>query len=673
MGLKRSGVAKLGSNKPIVASKESDIQLINATTTLSIGVGKRYFNDSRFNLDFIRTANRDIFLNSYLPGGSNNGRTLEFTGGLDTATAKLERRELPGLGSAKPFDVIELTSGTIASDVDVFLAIEDRARGVGRYSTTVGGGRGSIPVSVVALTNGERLLGGIAITTAVKGNDLILSSGPGVERSTTDRDSFTLVNRTSSYVNIQNGDDAVIGGFGSDYFGSKSYDELYDLSSEKQSSKSSARGTKLFIGGSSNDVLDGGADADYLVGDRFNGYELYWKTSNPFDSLPPSSPWASQATFLSNYQRVLPNGVGDRLTGVTVKTLSSGAVTSRTPYSLWMPGNDVIRGYEGNDFIFGDDNAINNLAQLKVLKDNITGVNPSDLDKYGPINASNFNSVRLGADFIDAGEGNDEIHAGFGSDAIIGGGGSDLIDLGAQVAVKGYTPFFGPKVAYGDHAFWNGSEWQSDPSTKAPDVFIIGALYTQESDIQASKSDAFLNYSQSSSIRESIESFENQWKTYDRLVKLIPKLDVISKVVNGGISAIKALFPAPKPFAIVGDSRPKANDTITVIKDFDPFDQLTFSLFKGEQYEARKTTNLTLSSDTSNPLLGNIQGKRGTIIEVRGDAGTVYNRVFLEGYESGLVSLKTESTADATFYTLGGRDYGDILDANGKAVFGNVF
>jgi len=655
----------LGSDTPIVARNERELKLINAATTLAIGVKSRYFNETRFLTSSI-TNKRDVFLNSYLEGGSKNGQVIEFQS-LDVATVKLLRRVIDGTRSSKPFDVIEFTPGVNSTDLDVFLSVGDTVRGVARYFRTIQGG-----FSEQVRTSGEQFLGGIAIKTGEKGNDLILSSGPGAERSNTSTDSFTLVNRTSSYVNIQDGDDAVIGGFGRDYFGSRSVAEIDSLSSEKRFSTSNARGSKLFIGGSSGDVLDGGADPDYLVGDRFNGYELYLKASNLSDLLPISSPWSNQSKYLEAYQSILPAGVGDRLTGLTVKTLSTGLVTSSQPYSLWMPGNDVIRSYEGKDIVFGDDNAINNLAQLKILKDNITGVNPSDPDKYGAINANNFNSVRLGADFIDAGGGNDEIYAGFGSDAIIGGGGSDFIDIGAQVAVKGYTPFFGPKVVYGDRAFWNGSEWKSDPDTKAPDVFIVGALYTRESELQASNSQASLNFSQSSSIRESVESFESEWKTYGKVLGLIPKIGVVAKVVDGVIALTKALFPAPKPFPIAGESVPKANDALTVIKDFDQFDQLTFSLAKGEQYEIKKT-NLTLSDDPSNPLLGRIQNKKGTIIEVRGDAGTTYNRIFLEGYDSGLVSLKTESTGTATFYTLGGRDFGDILDANGTAVYGDVF
>ncbi len=662
--------SNLGLDKPIVARNEGELRLTNAATTLAIGVKSRYFNETRFLTSSI-TNKRDIFLNSYLEGGSKNGQVIEFQS-LDVATVKLLRRVIEGTGSTKPFDVIEFAPGNISTDLDVFLAVGDTVRGVARYFTLFGGSSKSAPTSVVASTSGEQFLGGIAIKTGDKGNDLILSSGPGAERSTTSDNSFTLVNRTSSYVDIQDGDDAVIGGFGADYFGSRSFAEIAALSSEKRSSTSSARGSKLFIGGSSDDVLDGGADADYLVGDRFNGYELYLKASNLSSLLPFSSPWSNQSKYLEAYQSILPTGVGDRLTGLTVEILSSGSVKSRTPYSLWMPGNDVIRSYEGKDIIFGDDNAIDNLAQLKILKDNITGVNPSEPDKYGAINANNFNSVRLGADFIDAGGGNDEIYAGFGSDAVIGGGGSDFIDIGAQVAVKGYTPFFGPKVVYGDRAFWNGSEWKSDPGTKAPDVFIVGSLYTRESELQASNSQASLNFSQSSSIRESVESFEAEWKAYGKVLGLIPKIGVVAKVVDGVIAFTKALFPAPKPIPIAGESVPKANDALTVIKDFDQFDQLTFSLAKGEQYEIKKT-NLTLSDDPSNPLLGKIQNKNGTIIEVRGDAGTTYNRIFLEGYDSGLVSLNTESTGAATFYTLGGRDFGDILDANGTAVYGDVF
>ena len=657
--------SNLGSDKPVVARNKQELQLINASTTLDIGVASRYLDDSDFFPSSIAKSSR-IFLNSYLEGGSNNGKSLEFKQ-LDVPRVKLLRSVLDGVSSSKPFDIIKFTPGNRSSDLDVFLAVGDTVRGIARYFRTIRGG-----FSEQIQTSGEQFLGGIAIKTGGRGNDLILSSGPGAERSNTSTDSYTLVNRTSSFVDIQNGDDAVIGGFGKDYIGSRSFAELDALSSEKRSMISNSKGSKFFIGGSSSDVLDGGTASDYLVGDRFNGYELYLKSSNFSSLLPATSPWSSQSKYLQTLQSKLSAGVGNQLTGLTVETLSTGFVTSRKPYSLWMPGNDVIRSYEGNDIVFGDDNAVDNLAQLKVLKDNITGVNPSDPDKYGAINSNNFNSVKLGADFIDVGAGNDEVYAGFGSDAIIGGSGADFIDTGAQVVVKGYTPFFGPKVVFGDRAFWNGSEWKSDPDSKAPDIFIVGALYTRETEIQASNSQAFLNFSQSSSIRETVEDFENEWKSYGKVLGHIPKIGVVAKVADVAITLIKTLFPAPKPLPIAGESVPKANDALTVIKDFDPYDQLTFSLAMGEQYEIKKT-NLTLAGDPSNPLLGKIQNKRGTIIEVRGDAGTAYNRIFLEGYDSGLVSLKTEETRDAIFYTLGGRDFGDITDAGGNAVYGGVF
>lgn len=653
----RLGTAKVGSDKKIVAPTEARLSAINATTTVKADVVTTFLTNGDNPGPTFR--GREIFLNQYYQPGGSQTTPPSFSAITGPVNLIAERKRVAGTGVDKPFDVIEFSNTAItpAASSNIFLAITDFVRGnAGVFLDKTAEVVNAPPVPY----NGDRFLGGIAITTGNKGHDLIIPSGPGL-RTNRGGPFFSLVNRSSAFVNIGNGDDAIIGGYEPDYFGSKAYSELYSLKSPTTASTSAALGTKFFVGGSYHDVLDGGLDSDYLIGDRFNGYELYFPLG--VASAIPST-WDKQKKALSAYQPEINDGLGNSLTGTTIK--------GRT-YSLWMPGNDVIRSHAGNDLVFGDDNALDNLAQLKVLKDNITGIDPSDPDKYGSISGENYNSIKLGADFIDAGEGNDEIHAGFGSDAIIGGGGADIIDIGAQVAVAGYTPFFGPKVVYGDNATWNGSTWASDLASKSPDIFIVGSLYTRESEISSSNSDANLNYDSFKSIRQNIEAFEKDFKEVKGVLKLIPKIGTVAKVVDAGISILKAIFPDPKPFSLVGESRPKANDAITVIKDFDAFDQITFSLPIGEKYEERVVTNFSLSTDNSNPLLGVIDRKPGTVIEVRGDVGTVYDRIFLEGYTGGLVGLKRESTPNATLYTLGGRDFRDILNENGSPVYGDVF
>lgn len=101
--------------------------------------------------------------------------------------------------------------------------------------------------------------------------------------------------------------------------------------------------------------------------------------------------------------------------------------------------------------IYGDDNTINhNLYQLPTIRQWLPYTPYEVWNSGGGVSSSNWTSIKLGADEIDGGPGNDQIYGGVGRDAIIGGYGFDIIDIGPQIVVPGYEPFYGLKVVYGD-------------------------------------------------------------------------------------------------------------------------------------------------------------------------------------------------------------------------------
>lgn len=146
---------------------------------------------------------------------------------------------------------------------------------------------------------------GIHVTTHTRGDDVILPYGTGNIDAIIDNErSATIVDRGSTLINIGDGNDVVIGGYGTDYLASiiKNKGIIPD-----------ATGTKFFVGGSNNDNLYGGRESDLLVGDRWGGHELYL-TSESLHDVPAK--WLKQANNLKAYQPPdFKEGAGSSLLG----------------------------------------------------------------------------------------------------------------------------------------------------------------------------------------------------------------------------------------------------------------------------------------------------------------------------------------------------------------------
>ena len=516
-------------------------------------------------------------------------------------------------------------------------------------------------------------LGGLQLSSKGAQNDLILPYGIGSRDYIDD----AVTERGTTYINIGDGADAIIGGYGQDYFGSREREQLIDLKQPKISIKSSAKGTKFFVGGSGDDVLDGSSSEDFLIGDRFNGFELYLPAkalsniSFPWQNQNIPFPWQNQVESIKKYQ---DPGYSDT-TGAGNELLanSSGSGPGSTQYPLWIPGNDVIRGYEGDDIIYGDDNTMDlNLKQLSIIRSKLSETPAAVVNLGGGINGKLWNrdGFKLAADFIHGGSGRDQIFGGVGADAIIGGGDSDVINLGPQVIVDGYNPFFGPKVAYGDDAFYDEvtGKWQKDQASVSPDLFIVGRLFSDLTDLEKSNSGDIPALSiESKTVAQKLAGFESAWKLAGKAVKAIPKVgSIVSGIVDASIKMLKLQDPKPTP-----PGKPaKALDAMTIIKDFDPTDMITFNLLRGQVAKYEKGSLSIAASDKDNPLIGDLAISNGARIVLADKAGTSYTRVFLQDVQKLYFLAQTPSEdGSSVAITLGGSAFGEALNDAGAPLY----
>jgi len=451
----------------------------------------------------------------------------------------------------------------------------------------------------------------------------------------------TVVDKGYSWVEVSNGQDVVVGGYGRDIISGEyltkqgSLDLLYIKFFYGLHDKS--YGSKFFVGGSDNDLLLGSRDSDLLIGDRFNGFECYLNRSSLESNVP--SFFQLQKASLLRYQRDEWNsddnpGKGGDLLGTNGKTIP-----------MWRPGCDVIHGFGGDDVIYGDDNTDNNLALLANLRK--FAVNDESI---------NWLSSRFGDDFLDGGAGNDNIFAGFGSDAIIGGLGSDFISCGEQIIADGYEPLWGPKVVWGDE--YNPSNDKN--RSYSPDVFLIGEIFSTSGDIEASQSGISDTSQLRQSISEKMSMFHEEWLKYNKVVKVIPKVGSVISSLGDALFSFANFVHNRLPSA---DKKASSLDVLTVIKDFDPSDQLVVKLRPGDSVEFRRTEkNFTLDKSghfsDNNPLVLDELGGEGRMMTFTRDAGVTFQRTFLQGYTGEIVKLRQEAAdGGGSWVYFGGADF----------------
>ena len=511
-------------------------------------------------------------------------------------------------------------------------------------------------------------VGGLQLSSKGAQNDLILPYGIGSR----DYYGFTITERGTTYINTGNGADAIIGGYGKDYFGSREREQLIALKQPKFSLKNTTQGAKFFVGGSGDDLLDGGNGEDLLVGDRFNGFELYLPTK-ALSNIPAEwkTTWQGQFDSIRKYQDPRysdTTGAGHEILGNT-RGNGGDLASGSTQYPLWIPGNDIIRGYDGNDIIYGDDSTMDfNLKQIVTIREWLSQTPPQVMESGG-INSDLWNrdGFKLAADFIHGGAGQDQIFAGIGADAIIGGADPDVINLGPQIIADGYRPFFGPKVAYGDDAYFDEvtGKWQKDQSSASPDHFIIGRLVSSATDLSNSNSGELPALAiESKTMATQLARFETAWKEVSKVVKAIPKVgSIVTGIVDAAVKIVKLQDPKP--------TRPgnpaKARDAMTIIKDFDPMDMITFNVEDGQFATYQKGSISVAATEKDNPLIGDLGISSGARIMLADKAGTFYPRVYLEDVNELYVLARTPSEDGKSFaITLGGSAFAGALNEAGQ-------
>lgn len=562
---------------------------------------------------------------------------------------------------------------------------------------------------------------GIIIETYASGDDLILPNGPGGQFGNTPVNDakfrYYKVDRNRTFVNTNDGDDAIIGGFSTDFFGPGKPSDLLQakLNPLTFRANTSASGSKVYIGGSESDLLIGGRDADYLVGDSFatlnepapflikspaaNNYITTRSSDGGFRGTPVYNLADLPATQRRQIKSFQPEYFYNQSSlGASQERHSpyggrSGYGVGNSDYPMWIPGNDVIFGGDGNDTIFGDDNTKlgsgSNLLPLVVMKRWGQAFNAKDGNhvlKQDEINSgvtwpflfkANAEKGTLGSDFIHAGLGTDYIQVGFGQDAIIGGGGGDIIDLGAQIAAQGYTPFFGTKVAFGDDATFDPilKKWIKAPSAeKSVDNFIVGDIYFDESELGVGSSLPSPMKSERETFLDALTSMNAVNNIASKGISAIPGYaKLINQIFEASFTIMKLFAPPAPDYSKATNSLSDASDKISVIRDFDPFDTFTIRTKSGDILSTSRNSNVAFAGKSK--LFdgnGNQYVANGTKVQQSITNNGQVVRLFLEDYHDSLFVLgsnESELTTNGitqkyTTWTIGGSAYGGLADTN---------
>lgn len=203
-------------------------------------------------------------------------------------------------------------------------------------------------------------------------------------------------NDTISVTPGTTGADYLDGGIGNDRLTASATDDILD----------GGAGADTLNGGAGNDTLIGGAGADSLVG------------GDGIDTADYSASSAAVFITLSNNPSMTTRGSGGDATGDVLSgienvtgsahkdTLTGNGLANRLIGGL---GDDVVRGMDGNDELFGD------------------GAGPDS-----PVGGADIVDGGSGDDTLHGGGGNDTLLGSFGNDRLFGGEGDDLINGGNE-------------------------------------------------------------------------------------------------------------------------------------------------------------------------------------------------------------------------------------------------
>ena len=400
--------------------------------------------------------------------GSSDGTLVSFANTGSTAVPAFT----PLVGPANPFNGIDAGNNSMPAFADangdgiVDLLLGDASGAVTVYANT---GTAAAPVYTLnpLLESPYAALdvGGAAsqnIVLAGVGNDLVNQPlGPstagqtGVVSSGTD-----IVVGDNGYVSFDS--TGLITGFGSSQTDVGGNDLI-----------NVGNGANIVVGGFGSDTVNSGAGADIILGD--NGVVTYAAgTSNPLlvtstDTTPATG--GDDILNAGNGNNLIIGGVGadiitggagnNTIIGDNAQIQFTGPVMTNitaTDTTAATGGNDIIVTGNGNNQIIagvGSDTVTTGSGNNVVVGDNGTIINNPD----GTLaQVSTGDPVLGGNDLITTGAGNDIVIGGAGADTILGGAGNDiLIGDGGLVTITGGTITIGTKdPAYGGNDFING-------------------------------------------------------------------------------------------------------------------------------------------------------------------------------------------------------------------------
>jgi Ca2+-binding RTX toxin-like protein len=224
------------------------------------------------------------------------------------------------------------------------------------------------------------------------------------------------------------GADYLDGGTGNDRLTAAATDDILDGGS----------GNDTLSGGAGNDTLIGGAGADSLVG------------GDGIDTVDYSASSAAVFVTLPNNPSMTARGSGGDATGDTLlgienvtgsahkDTLTGNGLANRLVGGL---GDDVVRGMDGNDELYGDldgdDSPVggNDIVDGGNGDDALHGGGGNDTllgsfgndSLYGGAGDDMLNGANED-DLLDGGIGSDQLYGGIGNDTLVGGDGADTLN-----------------------------------------------------------------------------------------------------------------------------------------------------------------------------------------------------------------------------------------------------
>ena len=352
-------------------------------------------------------ANDNLYFNVHtndFPGGAIRGqlllqsdstvdgvRTLVLTASLDSAQEPGPTSDSPATGTGSLTIVVDGTSVTYSSDLEIVGLTTDDLLPVAGISAihihnAPAGSNGPVILDVIQDAGGD--VTGVALAA---------------EFDTGDGDVFIqTIELDNDILSGNDGDDELIGGFGNDILrGGNGNDTLVG-----------GGGNDALNGGSGNDTLSGGDGNDFLLGvggvDTIDGGSGVDTNSFQGIGLGVEATINADGSGNAAYGQVAENFVGiENLTGSensdTLRAVGNANVVLRG-----LGGDDVLESGSGNDFLVG--NAGNDILRAGSGNDRVLG--------------------GAGNDALNGGAGNDSLDGGAGNDFFVGVSGTDSIDGG---------------------------------------------------------------------------------------------------------------------------------------------------------------------------------------------------------------------------------------------------